>query len=142
MRTEDVRFYVWRKGKETVAEIIPSLGEVETKLSTKGGEAFKFIIKGEDETVYRKRVSPELPLKIRITGCSKSTYWYADKIGQEYDVIKEFGEIEELNIIGRYHVYLPGIVRRHFVNICDCVIVTKENCVIGRQASLKAGGSI
>jgi len=60
------------------------------------------------------------PLRVRITGCSRSSWWYASAIGQEFDVVEGAGNYE--------HVLLEDYEKgwnytwRH-IDKKDCVVV-------------------
>lgn len=57
--------------------------------------------------------------RLRITGAYLPRYWYADKIGEEFNIVRDDESLS-------YQVYVPnytGIV--YFVDKCDCVVITE-----------------
>ena len=57
-------------------------------------------------------------MKLKITGSYLPTYWYADRIGEVFDILLDDGH--------SYQVYIPndtGIV--YLVDKCDCEVITE-----------------
>lgn len=77
-------------------------------------------------------------MKIRITGAQRETYWYADKIGEVFNVIREssggYGFIVAYREPGDYED------TDYYVSIEDCEIVTDEPAVVTVLPDESLGG--
>jgi hypothetical protein len=63
------------------------------------------------------------PFKIVITKAGKSTYWYADFIGEEFDVV----DIDTtFTNPSRFIVDYKGDKTTHAVSWCDCELVKEQ----------------
>jgi hypothetical protein len=56
-------------------------------------------------------------MKVKITGCSKSTYWYAKKIGEIFE-ISEYSNMS--------YSYKPTVDLTYIIEKCDCKVVSDQ----------------
>jgi len=56
--------------------------------------------------------------RIKVTGCSVPTYWYHDKIGEEYNVVPD--ELFDKAYPDSYHI---GFAR--FIAKADCEVINE-----------------
>jgi len=72
-------------------------------------------IHGTPDTNPAYPYRPETPKRVRVTGCADPGWWYADKIGQEFDV--------DRHKFGNQYVVILSASRHGMIDPEDCIVI-------------------